>query len=135
MKNQFDVKVENRSPPMIMGLGDWLKKYEDVELKAWEDNVLVNKPKGTKRNEKEIHILWDLLLEGSINISPIRSYAHLQKCPRFYISTYIRKRQGHLVLKEIYFSYVYQIWHKTFVAKHGKWNICKISMDFEKKKS
>jgi hypothetical protein len=37
LKNQFDGKVENRGPPMIMGPGDWLKKYEDVELKSWED--------------------------------------------------------------------------------------------------
>jgi hypothetical protein len=35
--NQFDGKVENRGPPMIMGLSDWIKKYEDVELKVWED--------------------------------------------------------------------------------------------------
>jgi hypothetical protein len=34
-KNQFDGKVENRGPPMIMGPTDYLKKYEDVELKAW----------------------------------------------------------------------------------------------------
>jgi hypothetical protein len=37
LKNQFDGKVENRGPPMIMGPGDWIKKYEDVELKGWED--------------------------------------------------------------------------------------------------
>jgi hypothetical protein len=40
LKNQFDGKVENRGPPMIMGLGDWIKKYEYVELKAWEDFFL-----------------------------------------------------------------------------------------------
>jgi hypothetical protein len=36
LKNQFDGKVENRGPPLIMGPGDLLKKYEDTELKAWE---------------------------------------------------------------------------------------------------
>ena len=25
---------------MIMGLGDWLKKYGDVELKAWDDFLI-----------------------------------------------------------------------------------------------
>ena len=39
MKNQFDGNFEKRIPPMIMGPDDWLKKYEDVELKAWEDFV------------------------------------------------------------------------------------------------
>ena len=46
---------------MIMGPGDWLKKYEDVELKAWEDffdwgdsieepeQVVVNMLEGMKR--------------------------------------------------------------------------------------
>jgi hypothetical protein len=33
-KNQFDGKVENIGPPMIMGPTDWLKKYENDELKA-----------------------------------------------------------------------------------------------------
>ena len=36
-KNGFDGKLENRSPPMIVGPGDWLKRYEDVELKSWKD--------------------------------------------------------------------------------------------------
>ena len=36
LKNQFDGKVENRGPPLIMGLGDWIKKYEYVEFKYWE---------------------------------------------------------------------------------------------------
>jgi hypothetical protein len=61
LKNQFDGKVENRGPPMIMGQGDWIKKYEDVELKGWEDffdrgdsiqepeQVVVNMPEGMKR--------------------------------------------------------------------------------------
>jgi hypothetical protein len=30
LKNQFDGKFVNIGPPMIMGLGDWIKKYEDV---------------------------------------------------------------------------------------------------------
>ena len=30
LKNQFDEKVENICPPMIMSPGDWHKKYEDV---------------------------------------------------------------------------------------------------------
>ena len=46
---------------MIMGLGNWIKKYEDVELKGWEDffdqgdlieepeQVVVNMPEGMKR--------------------------------------------------------------------------------------
>lgn len=37
LKNQFDGKVENRGPPMIMGPSDWFKMYEDAELKDWED--------------------------------------------------------------------------------------------------
>ena len=37
LKNQFDGKVENTGPPMIVDPGDWLKKYEYAELKAWED--------------------------------------------------------------------------------------------------
>jgi hypothetical protein len=36
LRNQFDRKVENRVA-MIMGPVDWIKKYEDVELKGWED--------------------------------------------------------------------------------------------------
>ena len=36
-KNQFDGKVENRSPPLILGIVDWFKKYEDTKSKAWED--------------------------------------------------------------------------------------------------
>ena len=60
-KNQIDGKVENISPPMIMGPGDWLKKYEDVELKAWQDvfdggdsieepgKVVIKMPEGMKR--------------------------------------------------------------------------------------
>ena len=44
-----------------MGLGDWLKKYEDVESKAWEDffdqgalieepeQVVVEMPEGMRR--------------------------------------------------------------------------------------
>jgi hypothetical protein len=46
---------------MIMGPGDWIKKYEYVELKSWEDffdqgdsieepkQVVVNMPEGMKR--------------------------------------------------------------------------------------
>jgi hypothetical protein len=61
LKNQFDGKGENKCPPMIMGPCDWIKKYEDVELKAWEDffdrgdsieqpqQVVVNMPGGIKR--------------------------------------------------------------------------------------
>jgi hypothetical protein len=61
LKKQFDGKVENRGPPMIMGLGDWIKKYEDAKLKAWEDffdqgdsieepeQVVVNMPERMKR--------------------------------------------------------------------------------------
>ena len=68
LKNQFDGKVENRGPPMIMGLGDWIKKYEDVELKGWEDffdrgdsieepeQVVVYMPEGMKR----ISIFYEL---------------------------------------------------------------------------
>jgi hypothetical protein len=37
LKNEFDGKVENKCPFMIMGPGDFLKKYEDAELKAWKD--------------------------------------------------------------------------------------------------
>ena len=45
---------------MILGLGDWLKKYEDAKLKAWEDffdqdysiqeieQVVANMPNGMK---------------------------------------------------------------------------------------
>jgi hypothetical protein len=36
-KNQFDGKVENRGPPMIMGPTNWIKKYKDAELKSWKD--------------------------------------------------------------------------------------------------
>ena len=36
-KHQFDGKFENRGAPMIMDPSDWIKKYEDAELKAWED--------------------------------------------------------------------------------------------------
>ena len=36
MKNQFYGKAKNISPPLIMGLGDWIKKYEYVEFKYWE---------------------------------------------------------------------------------------------------
>jgi hypothetical protein len=117
LKNHFDGKVENRGPPMIMGPGDWLKKYEDDELKSWEDffdcgdsfeeaeQVVFNMPEGMKRKS----IFYELLLlEGSINISPIISYAHLQKCPRFYILTYIKQRR-HLILEERYCSFAYQI--------------------------
>jgi hypothetical protein len=35
LKNQFDGKVENRGPPMIMGPGNWNKNDEDVEFKGW----------------------------------------------------------------------------------------------------
>ena len=59
-KNQFDGKVENRGPPLILGPSDWLKKYEDAKSKAWEDffdqgysiqeteQVVVNIPNGMK---------------------------------------------------------------------------------------
>ena len=68
LKNQFDEKVENRGPPMIMGPGDWIKKYEDVELKDWEyffdrgdsieelEQVAVNMSEGMKRKS----IFYDL---------------------------------------------------------------------------
>jgi hypothetical protein len=61
LKNQFDGKIENIGPPLIMGIDDWIKKCEDVELKAWEDffywdysieepkQVVVNMPEGMKR--------------------------------------------------------------------------------------
>ena len=61
LQNQIDGKVENRGPPMIMGPGDWLKKYDYVELKSWEDSfnrgnlikeleqVVINMPEGMKR--------------------------------------------------------------------------------------
>jgi hypothetical protein len=60
-KNQVDGKVENRGPAMIMGPVDLLKKYENVELKAWHDffdggdsieepeQVVINMPEGMKR--------------------------------------------------------------------------------------
>jgi hypothetical protein len=60
-KNQFDGKVENKGPPMIMGPTYWLKKYEDVELKTWQDffyggdsieepkQVVIKMQKGMKR--------------------------------------------------------------------------------------
>ena len=60
-KNPFDGKFENRGPPLILGPGDWLKKYEDAKSKAWEDffdqgysiqeleQVVVNMPNGMKR--------------------------------------------------------------------------------------
>ena len=58
--NQFDRKVENKGPPLILGAVDWLKKYEDAKSKAWEDffdqgysiqepeQVVVNMPNGMK---------------------------------------------------------------------------------------
>ena len=36
-KNQFDGKVENRGPPLILGPDDWLKNYEDAKSKDWKD--------------------------------------------------------------------------------------------------
>ena len=61
---------------MIMGLGDWIKKYEYAELKGWEDffyqgdsieepeQVVVNMPEGMKRKSifYELPYLKDLLI-------------------------------------------------------------------------
>jgi len=75
-KNQFDGNVENRGPPMIMGLDDWLKKYEDVELKVWQyffyggdsieelEQVVIKMPEGMKRKSifYELPYWKDLLI-------------------------------------------------------------------------
>ena len=41
LNNQFDRKVENKGPPLNMGQGDWINKYEDAELNALEDFFLL----------------------------------------------------------------------------------------------
>ena len=114
-KNQFDGKVENRGPPLILGPDDWLNKYEDAKSKAWEDffdqvysiqgleQVVVNMLNAMKRK----YIFYELPYWKDLLISHL--YAHLQKCPRFYISTYIRKREAQLVLKERYCYFTYQV--------------------------
>ena len=40
LKNQFDGKIENRPPPKVMSPVDWIKRYEDAELKSWNDFFL-----------------------------------------------------------------------------------------------
>ena len=72
---------------MIMGPGDWLKKYEDVELKAWEDffdwgdsieepeQVLVNITEGMKRKS----IFYELPYWKDLLISHLLDPMHIFK--------------------------------------------------------
>jgi hypothetical protein len=72
---------------MIMGPGDWIKKYEDVELKGWEDffnrddsieepeQVVVNMPEGMKRKS----IFYDLPYCKDLLISHLLDPMHIFK--------------------------------------------------------
>ena len=70
-----------------MGLGDWLKKYEDAKSKAWEDlfyqgfsiqepkQVVVNMSNGMKRK----YIFYDLPYWKDLLISHLLDPIHIFK--------------------------------------------------------
>jgi hypothetical protein len=101
LKNQFDGKVENRGPPMIIGPGDWIKKYEDVELKGWEDffdrgdlieepeEVVFNMPEGMKRKS----IFYELPYWKDLLISHLLDPMHIFKNVPDSISRHISSKE------------------------------------------
>jgi hypothetical protein len=101
LKNQFDGKIENRGPPKIMGPVDLLMKYEDTELKSWEDffdrnhsieepeQVLVDMLEGMNKDS----IFYELSYWKNTLVSHLLDPMHIfKKCLRFYISTYIKTK-------------------------------------------
>jgi hypothetical protein len=92
-KNQFDGKFENRGPSLILGPGDWTKKYEDAKSKSWKDcfhksysiqetkQIVVNILNGMKRKS----IFYELPYWKDILISHLLDPMHIFKNVSDYI--------------------------------------------------